>query len=184
MTAPRFTADMRFLTSIFAIVVGIVATPLLLLMMPSITFRVYLGSLPVYFDHPHVQASLASLWDVYVATLCIIPPFSSLAFLCPVLGDETHETSHTSLHGLLLHRPVLLIEKAAQLAPTAQAISSIWLLAEGMIPDNLGGLYEEQTPRAVAGDCPAALTEVSQTSGDVARALYRLLIQIELGICR
>ncbi|KAI0695271.1 hypothetical protein C8T65DRAFT_698758 [Cerioporus squamosus] len=178
---------MRFLTSILTIAAGVLAIPLSLLMVPSIIFRIYLHYLPLEFDHPHVQASLTSLWDVNAAAVCLLPPFNALAFLCPASGDGPHEAARTSLHDLLLHRQVLL-KKAVQYAPTAQAISSISLLAPpadaGMdLGDLLSLLDREAEGPTVVGD-PRALMEIAQTSAIVARALYRLLIQVELGVCR
>lgn len=176
---------MRFLLSTLTVVISVLVTPLALLMVPSISFRIYLHYLPMEFDHPHLQDSMRSLSDMSAVVPCLLPPFSAFTFMCPIANPEPDDTSRPSLHLLLLRRQVLF-KKVVHYAPTSHTITSLLQLGSAaanasIVLDDLD--QEEADAGAVIGD-RRALVEVAQTSANVARALYRVLVQVELGLCR
>ncbi|RPD60441.1 hypothetical protein L226DRAFT_574404 [Lentinus tigrinus ALCF2SS1-7] len=174
--------DMRLLLSSLTVVAGVLAVPLFLLMMPSIHFRMYLHYLPLEFDHPHLQASMGSMTDANVAALCILPPFSALAFICPTFNEGPEDTARISLHHLLLQRQVLF-KKAVYYTPTPHTISSLLRLGSAANASLLLDDRGQEGEGTIIGD-HRALLEVAQTSASAARALYRVIVHVELALCR
>lgn len=172
---------MRFVLATLTVVAGVLAVPLVLLMTPSVSLRIYLRYLPVEFDHPHLQASVRSLADVHGVAICILPPFNALAFLCPSINEGLHDSAHMSLL-LNLRRRHILFKKVVHYTPSSHAISSLIRLGSAanasLTLDDL-----EEGEGALVGD-HQALADVAQSAAYVARALYRVLVQVELGLIR
>ncbi len=174
-----------FLLAIAVAMTSLFALPILIVMVPSAVFRVYLHFIPIQFDHPHVQDALASISEIRSAAFCLLPPYISLNMFCTTSGGAGLKDV-LPIELLLLNQQTAF-EACARYGPTPRAIASLYLLAQstsaGLVLDTAIAYVDGESVGRDAGETHA-LEEIANLSMAAAGAFYRFLVQLEVAVCR
>lgn len=168
--------------------------PLSCILQPNVFFRQYIRDLPIDADHPHVQASLVSLRDVAISVACMLPfvPFSIL--VCPFAPQGPYGHVNLTASSLLVDQRVVFDLMLEQVPSNSSIIAiSSFARSAGYLKAADAAYFEvadavmprrHMVPGLIDTKALAEFEDIRRSSLVASRALYRLLVQVELSLCR
>lgn len=160
----------------------ILSLPLFTIIALDISFNFYVHNLPEIAEHPHVQDAVHSMRDASFAGLrVLVAPFFRAS---PVEASDRVILSPHSVASFQL----CLFNELARHAPTPTTISTIYSLSDAVdaaiaMDELLLFLGEDRLEVHGIGDVQT-LPEIGHLSRALSDALFRILIHVELGVCR
>ncbi len=182
---------MRLGLAIAAPLAIILSLPLFTTIVLNISFELYVYEVTQAAQNPHMQDAIQSIRDVSFASLCILPWFYVVPIFCASPDQALAGRATLSSHSLVLFQ-YTLFDQLVRHVPTPAMISTVSSLSDAadaamaIITDELPPLLEEygQGIDGIGDSDVQTLSVIGELSRALSHALFRILIHLELGVCR
>ncbi|OJT09683.1 hypothetical protein TRAPUB_13836 [Trametes pubescens] len=160
--------------------------PFLVIYLPYALFSMYMHDLRTASSSIHIQASMHSVFESATAMLCLVPPVSALAFVCPSIPESKRDSA------LMLQQvsgaQQAFLDQLTRYAPTPEVfaiVSSIQRAAHfAFVFDGTIALQSGHPQGPEGNRAGGMLSDIHHLSRELLVSLREVGLHVEVAIAR